>query len=190
MSAIGSKGAAAALGLWAALGAGAALSQADNPFGGFRHDSTAPIEITADALEVRQAESRAIFTGDVVAGQGDLRLAAQSLSVWYVARDGADPAAAEGGGDIDRLRAEGSVFLSSGAETARGEWADYDVSTGMVTMGGGVVLAQGDNAIRGERLVVDLNRGVGRVEGGRVQSVFRPAPSGNAPAETAPSATE
>jgi lipopolysaccharide export system protein LptA len=162
-----------------ALGAQAALGQAGNPFGGFKHDSTAPIEITADALEVRQGENRAIFTGEVVAGQGDLRLTAQTLSVWYVARGEGDAAATEGGGDIDRLRAEGSVFLSSGAETARGEWADYDVATGMVTMGGGVVLAQGDNAIRGDRLVVDLNAGVGRVEGGRVQSVFRPAPAEN-----------
>ncbi len=185
MSATGTKGggrvgvrSASRLGaaLFACLAAGAALAQAANPFGGFRHDSAAPIEITADALEVREAESRAIFTGEVVAGQGALRLTAQTLSVWYVARDGADPAAGAGGGDIDRLRAEGGVFLSSGSETARGDWADYDVASGVVTMGGGVVLAQGDNAIRGERLVVDLNRGVGRVEGGRVQSVFRPTP--------------
>ncbi|MGF1660518.1 MAG: LptA/OstA family protein [Rubrimonas sp.] len=164
---------AAAL-LWSA---GAAQAQQGSPFGGFRHDSAAPIEITADALEVRQAESRAIFSGAVVAGQGELRLSSETLSVWYAARDAGDAAAAQGGGDIDRLRAEGGVFLSSGSETARGEWADYDVRTGLVTMGGGVVLAQGDNAIRGERLVVDLNTGVGRVEGGRVQSVFRPAPA-------------
>ena len=175
---------ACALALAAAVAAPCAgvAQQQGSPFGGFRHDSTAPIEITADALEVRQAESRAIFSGSVVAGQGELRLTSETLSVWYVARGeegagGGDAAASEGGGDIDRLRAEGAVFLSSGAETARGEWADYDVSAGLVTMGGGVVLTQGDNAIRGERLVVDLNSGVGRVEGGRVQSVFRPAPS-------------
>jgi lipopolysaccharide export system protein LptA len=161
----------------AALWAAGAAAQQTNPFGGLKHDSAAPIEITADALEVRQAENRAIFSGAVVAGQGELRLTAETLSVWYVARGAGDPAAAEGGGDIDRLRAEGAVFLSSGTETARGEWADYDVAAGMVTMGGGVVLTQGDNAIRGERLVVDLNAGTGRVEGGRVQSVFRPAPA-------------
>lgn len=149
----------------------AALAQdTASPFGSFRHDSTQPIEITADALEVRDAESRAIFSGSVVAGQGTLRLSADTLSVWYADGEGGD-----GTGEISRLRADGDVFLSSGAETARGAWADYAVVDGLVTMGGGVTLTQGDNAIRGDRLTVDLNSGVGRVEGGRVQSVFTPA---------------
>lgn len=147
--------------------------QGASPFGSFRHDNTQPIEITADALEVRDAEQRAIFSGSVVAGQGTLRLTADTLSVWY--EGGAE---AEGTGEISRLRAEGDVFLSSGAETARGAWADYAVVDGLVTMGGGVTLSQGENAIRGDRLTVDLNTGVGRVEGGRVQSVFSPARGG------------
>ncbi len=66
------------------------------------------------------------------------------------------------------------MFLTSGEETATGDWADYDVARGLVTMGGGVTLTQGGNAIRGERLSVDLNAGTGRIEGGRVQSVFTP----------------
>lgn len=143
--------------------------ESGNPFGSFKHDNTQPIEITADVLEVREAEQRAIFSGAVVAGQGDLRLTADTLSVWYRQGQG------EQRGDIDRMRAEGDVFLSSGSETARGAWADYAVGDGMVTMGGGVVLTQGENAIRGERLTVNLTSGVGRIEGGRVQSVFNPA---------------
>jgi lipopolysaccharide export system protein LptA len=146
----------------------AAAAQTQNPFGGFKHDNTQPIEITADSLEVREAEQRAIFAGEVVAGQGDLRLTAETLNVWY----------AENGGEtgaIERVRAEGDVFLSSGAETARGEWAEYEVTSGLVTMGGGVTLAQGENAIKGERLFVDLTQGTGRIEGGRVRSVFNPA---------------
>lgn len=148
---------------------GALAQQPANPFGGFRHDNTQPIEITADSLEVRESEQRAIFTGGVIAGQGNLRLTAETLSVWYRPGDGGES------GQIDRMRAEGEVFLSSGPETARGEWADYAVVEGLVTMGGGVTLSQGDNVIRGERLVVNLTNGVGRVEGGRVQSVFNPA---------------
>lgn len=157
----------------AALAPAARAQEAGSPFGGFKHDSTQPIEITADSLEVRQADQQAVFTGSVVAGQGTLRLTASVLNVWYAEAEG------EGGGDIDRLRAEGDVFLTSGAESARGAWADYKVSTGIVTMGGGVVLTQGPNAIRGERLTVDLNAGQGRIEGGRVQSIFQPARNAN-----------
>lgn len=165
--------AAMAAALAAAFAGGAAAQQSGSPFGGFKHDSAAPIEITADSLEVRQAEGVAIFQGQVVAGQGTLRLTAQRLEVRYV--EGGGDGAAEGSGDIDSLRAEGDVFLTSGAETASGQWADYDVARGFVTMGGGVTLTQGDNAIRGERLSVDLNAGTGRIEGGRVQSVFTPS---------------
>lgn len=152
----------------ALLAAAPAAAQTQNPFGGFKHDNTQPIEITADSLEVREAERRAIFAGEVVAGQGDLRLTADTLDVWYL-EDGGET------GAIERVRAEGDVFLSSGAETARGAWAEYEVTSGLVTMGGGVTLAQGENAIQGDRLTVDLTQGTGRVEGGRVRSVFNPA---------------
>lgn len=164
---------AAALAVLLASAGGVSAQQAGSPFAGFKHDSGAPIEITADSLEVRQVEQRAIFTGDVIAGQGTLRLTSTTLDVWYAEGDG------EGGqgGDIDRLRAEGEVFLTSGEETAKGDWAEYDVAEGVVTMGGGVTLTQGDNAIQGERLIVDLTAGTGRMEGGRVRSVFRPAQS-------------
>jgi lipopolysaccharide export system protein LptA len=159
---------AAAMLLAPPLAATVAAAQSENPFGGFRHDNTLPIEITADSLEVREAERRAVFAGEVAAGQGDLRLTADTLNVWY-SEDGGES------GAIERVRAEGDVFLSSGAETARGQWAEYAVTTGAVTMGGGVTLAQGENAISGERLFVDLTQGTGRIEGGRVRSVFNPA---------------
>ena len=156
--------------------AGAAAAQDKGPFGGFKHDSSAPIEIVADALEVRQAENLAIFSGQVVAGQGTLRLTTDLLTVTYAAeQSGASSSASTGTGTIQKMRADGNVFLSNGAETARGVWAEYDVAGGMIRMGGNVVLTQGDNAISGESLVIDLNTGIGRIEGGRVKSVFAPA---------------
>jgi len=160
-----------------ALGAGLAIAQTDSPFGGFKHDSTLPIEVTADALEVHQAENLAIFSGDVIAGQGTLRLTADKVFVTYRSGGGGDAST----GAISNLRAEGNVFLSNGSETATGEWAEYDVDAGSIRMGGGVVLTQGGNAIRSQTLHIDLNTGVGRVEGGggRVQSVFEPSSDGS-----------
>jgi lipopolysaccharide export system protein LptA len=157
------------------LAAGLALAQTKGPFGGFKHDSKAQIEITADSLEVRQAENLAIFAGQVVAGQGTLRLTADKLEVNY-ASGTSDGTASAGTGKIDKMRAEGNVFLSNGSETAKGAWAEYNVASGMVQMGGSVVLTQGDNAISGQSLVIALNAGTGKVEGGRVTSVFTPAP--------------
>ncbi len=155
-----------------------AAAQQKGPFGGFKHDSSAPIEIVADVLEVRQAENLAIFSGDVVAGQGTLRLTSDLLTVTYAAEEsdtGSDTNTSAGTGAIQHMRAEGNVFLSNGDETAQGAWAEYDVASGMIRMGGDVVLTQGDNAISGESLVIDLDAGTGRIEGGRVKTIFAPA---------------
>ncbi len=162
----------------AAGAAAPAAAQNQGPFGSFKHDSTAPIEIVADSLEVRQAENLAIFSGEVVAGQGTLRLTTDLLTVTYAAEEsdtGTDTNSRVGTGEIQHMRADGNVFLSNGAETAQGAWAEYDLASGMMRMGGKVVLTQGDNAISGESLVIDLNAGTGRIEGGRVKSVFTPA---------------
>ncbi|MEM7544922.1 MAG: lipopolysaccharide transport periplasmic protein LptA [Pseudomonadota bacterium] len=147
----------------------AAAGQAQSPFGGFSHDSSQPIEIAADSLEVREADNLAIFAGKVVAGQGTLRLTADKLEVTY--GDGGG-----GSGEIQRLQASGDVFIANGAETAAGDWADYDVADGTIKMGGAVTLTQGGNVVKGAALTIDLSSGQGRVEGGggRVNSVFAP----------------
>ncbi|MEM6742778.1 MAG: LptA/OstA family protein [Pseudomonadota bacterium] len=159
---------AALLTCLAATVAAPAFGQTESPFGSFKHDASQPIEITADSLAVDQSRETATFSGEVIAGQGALRLTAEKVVVSYGGDDGGDA------GRIDKLRAEGAVFLSNGTETARGAWADYDVSGGLVTMGGDVVLTQGENAIAGQTLTIDLNAGTGKISGGRVRSVFTP----------------
>ena len=169
-------GAAALTAVMTLAAAPGAPAQGVGPFGGFRHDSSAPIEIASDSLEVRQAEGTALFSGEVVAEQGTLTLTADELTVSYETG-----AAASETGEIQHMRAEGNVFLSNGAETARGAWAEYDVAGGTMRMGGSVVLTQGENAISGEALVIDLDAGTGRIEGrgeGRVKSVFTPSGDG------------
>jgi len=157
-----------------AFSALAAHAQDNSPFGGFKHDNTQPIEITSDALEVQQANNLAIFTGEVIAGQGTLRLTADRVEVYYDREDTSGET-----GAIKRLRAEGNVLLSNGAETAKGRWGEYDVVAGTMRMGGDVILTQGDNVINGESLLINLDAGTGRVEsgggGGRVKSVFNPS---------------
>jgi len=151
------------------IAAAPAAAQEKGPFGGFKHDSSQPIEITADSLEVRQDENLAIFEGEVEAGQDTLRLTADKVRVYY------DPESEQSDtGAIRNMQAEGNVFLSNGSETAEGAYAEYDVAGGMVRMHGDVVLTQGANVLSGERLVIDMNTGRGRIEG-QVKSVFTPS---------------
>lgn len=159
-------------------------------------DTSLPIEVAADALEVIQSEQLAVFTGNVDAVQGEMRLQADLLRVHYSSGGGA-------GGEITMLDAEGNVHVSSPRETARGDTAIYNVLEEQVTMQGNVVLAQGDNVIQGSRLTIDLATGHSRIDGGdtvvstggsssgdgRVRGVFT-IPSDDAPASNTPPAEE
>lgn len=129
---------------------------------GLQHDTSLPIEITADSLEVLQAQETATFTGNVDAVQGDMVLSADQLRVHYQGNGDSAPAT-EGASSIRRIEAEGNVFMSSPRETAQGEAGVYDVQSSQVTIEGSVVLTQGDNVIRGDRLEIDLVSGRSRM---------------------------
>ncbi len=148
------------------LGLGAALiliAPADLCAQAGKHDSSLPIEITADRLDVAQPDRIATFTGNVDAVQGDMVLSADQLRVFYNGDgQGAAPTAA-GGESIRRIEAEGNVFLSSPRQTAQGKRGVYDVATDQLTLNGSVVLTQGDDVVRGDRLEVDLASGHSRV---------------------------
>jgi lipopolysaccharide export system protein LptA len=122
--------------LMLAVAGAVAAQEASVPFGGLEHDSSLPVEITSDALALDQAAGTAIFTGTVKVGQGDLRLAADRLEVFYAAD-------AEGTGAIERMEASGNVTLSNGTEAAESARASYVVATGIVEMNGDVLLTQG-----------------------------------------------
>ncbi|WP_459035985.1 lipopolysaccharide transport periplasmic protein LptA [Roseivivax sp. CAU 1761] len=143
----------------------AALAQgAEVAFGAMRQDSSLPVEISADQLEVSRAEGTALYTGNVVIGQGEMRLAAPRVLVVY----------GEEAGRIARLEATGGVTLVSGEEAAEAERADYDIDAGTVVMSGDVLLTQGDNALTSERMVVNLESGTAEMSG-RVRTVLQPA---------------
>ena len=146
------------------LAAGPALPQGANvDFGSGARDPDAPVEVTADRLDVDQTAGTAIFAGNVVVVQGDLRLTADRVRVEY---DDGEPR------EIARIFAFDNVTLISPTEAAEGQEAVYEVSTQTVVMTGDVVLTQDLSAVSGDRLVIDLETGAGVVEG-RVRTVLR-----------------
>ena len=133
-------------------------------FGGIQADTSAPVEVTSDTLRVNQETGEAVFTGNVVIGQGEMRLSADSVTVIY----------AQGGQSrIRSLDAQGNVTLVSGTDAAEAQAATYDVETGNVTLTGDVVLTQGQNVLTGDTMQVNLESGTAQVQG-RVRSVLQP----------------
>lgn len=154
--------------LLAALLIGLALpaaAQAPIAFGGVKADTSAPVEVAADALSVDQTTGRATFSGNVEISQGDMRLSASTVMVDYAGDDRRR---------IRALEAEGGVTLVSGPDAAEAARASYDVEAGRITMTGDVLITQGANVLSGQTVVVDLATGSAQVEG-RVRSILQPA---------------
>ena len=121
------------------------------------HNTDAPVDVAADRIEVQDRADRAIFSGNVVVRQAELTLNAARLTVAY---------ASTGGIQIQRLDASGGVVVRSPSETARGQFAIYDLNKRIITMIGGVTLTRGASHVSGARLVLDLDSGRAVMDGG------------------------
>ena len=141
-----------------------ASAQNQVAFGGLRGDPTKPVEVTSDSLAVNQSDGTAIFAGNVLVIQGDMRLTAAELTVVYKADDQKK---------IDSLTATGGVTLTAGPDAAESRDAVYTIDSGQVVMTGDVLLTQGANIISGQKLTVDLKSGTGNMDG-RVKTVLTP----------------
>ena len=87
-----------------------------------------PIEITADRLVLEQDQQMATFTGNVDAVQGETRLRADQLRVFYTRQRGSGQASGDQQ-SIRRIEAEGNVRASpSRARPRPGNSGVYDLT--------------------------------------------------------------
>ncbi len=152
--------------LFLATAGGVVAQGAQVPFGSIASGQAQTVEMAADSLAIDQDNNTAVFTGNVVAGIGDLRLAADRVEVLYDLSSGANT------GKIRSLRASGHVVFTSGEESAQADNATYEIENGNVLMTGNVILTQGPNALSGNELRIDLNAGTALMTG-RVQTIFQ-----------------
>ena len=145
--------------------------------------SNAPISINAGRLDFLDKESKLVYSGGVVASQGDATLKCSKLTIFLVkgAMKNAQSGSGSSGDQIERMEAAGPVTITSKDQVGTGNSGLFDKKKNVVYLIGNPVLTQGSNITRGgpkARLVYDLNSGRARISGGgRVTSVF--VPGGN-----------
>jgi lipopolysaccharide export system protein LptA len=139
-----------------------AAAQTNIDLGGMTVDTTAAIEVTADSLAVDQETGTAIFSGNVVIAQGDLRLSAGTVEVIYATETN----------DISRLIAAEGVTFVTATEAAEAQNAQYDITTGLLTLTGEVLLTQGPSAISAQSMIINVTDGTASMEG-RVRTVLQ-----------------
>lgn len=125
------------------------------------HNSDAPVDVSADRIEVQERADRAIFAGNVHVRQAGLTLETARLTVAYTGGS-----QTSGGVQIRRLDAAGGVVVRSPSETAKGDFGIYDLDRKLITLIGAVQLNRGNNQVNGSRLVIDLDSGRAVIDGG------------------------
>jgi len=137
-------------------------AQTNIALGGMTVDTEAAIEVTSQTLSVDQETGRAVFEGEVLIGQGDLRLSAARVEVVY----GTDSS------EIAELLASGNVTFVTADEAAEAQSAIYNVTTGLLTLTGDVLLTQGASAISADTMVINVTDGSATMQG-QVRTVLQ-----------------
>jgi lipopolysaccharide export system protein LptA len=127
-----------------------------------RHNSSAPIDFAADHIELQDRANRVMLTGNVKITQAEMTLTAARMTVAYTGQ------ITDGSPQVSRLDAAGGVTVNRPDQSARSQYAVYDLGRRVITMVGGVTLRQGTNTVSGGRLSIDLDTGRATIDGSGV----------------------
>lgn len=151
-------------------------------------DSSAPMDIEADHVDVFDAERRIVWTGNVHAVQGTSSIRADEIEVIY-SGTGAGEGMSGGWGDIQRIVARQNVHYTTPTQTAVGDQGIYEIENETITLTGDVVIRQCDNVITTNRFITNLVTGDSsfgdqQQQGERVRAVLTQNNDGCEPAES------
>lgn len=127
------------------------------------HNSNAPIDFGADHIELQDKANRAVLSGSVAVKQAEMTLNAARMTVTYTGQ------VVGGNPQVSRLDASGGVTVRRPDQTARSQYAIYDLNRRVITMLGAVTLTQGGNTVNGGRLTINLDTGRAVIDGSSVR---------------------
>ncbi len=136
----------------------------------FGRDQRQPVDVDSDELYVNDTKKTALFTGNVLAVQGESTLRTPELHVSYEgkAADQLTAAAPQQGGETSRLS---RIIAKKGSDVTIGtdrrvtsDEADFDAKANTALFTGDVVVTQQRNILRGQRLFVDRKTSQSRLE--------------------------
>lgn len=149
--------------------------------GASNHD---PINISADKLDYFDKQGKAIYTGNVIVIQGDTRLKASALTIFFDNQKQGDdkpqsagaPAFGGANSGVSHMDGKGPIVITSKDQVGTGDSLIYDKPTNKFHLVGNVALSQGENVTRGDQLVYDLTSGRAVVTSAkRVRSLIVPS---------------
>ncbi|WP_051952972.1 LptA/OstA family protein [Methylocapsa aurea] len=152
-------------------------------------NSKEPVNIDAAKLDYFDKEQKLVYSGNVVATQGEAKLKAAVLVIFLTPKEAGEAAGApSSSSQLRRMEAVGPVTVISKDQIGTGDSGIYEKSENKVYLIGNVTLTQGANVTKGDKLVYDLNTNQAAVTG-RVRSMFLPSGGGDDASRKKPAKT-
>lgn len=131
--------------------------------------SSLPITVKSNEMSADNKGKTAIFSGKVVAKQGDVTIFADKLVVNY----------ADQSGDVDKVEATGTVRIIQQNRTGFADQAVYDSRNGRIILTGTPRVVQGGDSISGKVITYYVDDDKSDVSSGgdpkvRVEAVINP----------------
>ena len=133
--------------------------EVEKPVPSFKFDTSLPLEIKSEELNIEQNTGEATFSGSVIATQGNLILTAVTIVVEYTLKNSRMTS------EMEKLTANKDVTIVSDTQSAVANKVVYDVISENIIMTGDVILKEGLSATSGDRLTINLKTGSRRMEG-------------------------
>ena len=127
-----------------------------------------PIQITSDRLDAYDDKGIVLFSGNVVAVQGDTVINADKLYLYYDKKEGAGDSLAgitTNSGKIKKIELKDNVTIKKEGKIVTGDRAIFYNVEQKIIMTGNAVMRDGDNVIKGDRITVFLEENRGIVDG-------------------------
>ncbi|BCS53465.1 lipopolysaccharide transport periplasmic protein LptA [Geobacter sp. SVR] len=141
---------------------------------GHKDRSNLQITIKSDELVTDNKGRTAVFTGKVIAKQGDIVIYADKVTINYGTKKE----------EVERIETEGNVRIIQENRTGMADRANYYSKEGRITLTGNPKLMQGGDTLTGENITYFLDEDRSIVTSGtnkRVEAVIQPpARKGNA----------
>ena len=138
-------------------------------------NSKDPVNIAATKLDYFDKEQKLVYTGNVVARQGESKLETGTLVIYLTPKNALAPAGVpSSSSQIRRMETAGPVTIVSKDQIGTGDSGVYEKSENKVYLVGNVTLTQGPNVTKGDKLTYDLDTKQAAVTG-RVRSMFLPS---------------
>jgi len=138
--------------------------------------AAAPINVEADHMTSTEKNSSVVFTGNVDAKQGDVRIRSDEMTVFYTKAGSADnkneKESKKVTQQVEKLVCVGNVEVTRQEWLGTGKEMVYLAKERQVILIGNAKAWQGQNVVSGGKIIYYLDEGRSEVIGGRVSTTL------------------